>query len=167
MPQGVNMNGELGAVTPKEGALLYQRNSPCPQGPDPCPPTPHYITCSKAYSMVNNYGIDEINASSEWFDKDIIQTLIKALKNQNGDGIRIYYAKQLLASPTDTAPRHGFVLITTRLIDNNIHEDYFDCITLSLKNKANKNKFKKGFLFNGGTDNGEECPTNCSGVSWP
>ncbi|MDB5007799.1 MAG: hypothetical protein JWP45_2192 [Mucilaginibacter sp.] len=165
---GMNMKGILGVVTPQEGALLYTpaaSPSPCPSGSDPCPVAPHYITCSIAYKMVNYFGSDPINATSEWFDKGIINDLNNALTSQNGDGIRIYYARHLKpdgAAPSDTVHRHGVVLITTAAMPNNIHQDRFECISL---HPLYGNKKRDSFV--GGTDNGEECPTNCSGITWP
>jgi len=75
-------------------------------------------------------------------------------------GLRIYFA-QCLKPDKMRIRRHAFVLIKTNNSTGTPVDDYF-CFTLRLKGpKKNSNEDK------GGTDNGEECPTNCSGVTWP
>ena len=147
------------------GATLYTDPKCLPPGRDGCDPKKfHYITCQRAYNMVHRYGTDPINATSEWYDAGIIHDLDSVLTVQKGDGIRIYFARHIdpdMTEPSDTVHRHGFVLITTQLVGN-IHKDYYDCFLihpLYIDKKHNP-------LF-GGTDNGEQCPTNCSGTTWP
>ena len=166
-PTGAVLYGKLGDVTPIRGALLYRPTSspsPCPPGGDDCPDAPHYITCSKAYKMVNNFSSDEINATSEWFDKGIINSLNATIPI--GGGIRVYFARRLDVASQDTITRHGFVIILTgpNPDDSSIQQDTFVCISLE---NITHYPFKYDLLRGGGTDNGEQCPTNCTGITWP
>jgi len=160
----VDAKGKLGLVTPQLGALLYSKTSPCAAIPDTCPKLFHYITCDKAYKMVNYYGSDVINATSSWYDIYLIEALVKSLKKYNGDGLRIYFARHLEIhknTPADTIHRHGFALITTAKASN-IHTDYYGCLD-SIPSAKNP----QHYLTGGAADEGEECPTNCNGVTWP
>ncbi|MFI5159377.1 MAG: hypothetical protein ACHQF4_10965 [Sphingobacteriales bacterium] len=148
--------GELGNIgDPNDkGAKLYAAVTPC-DGSDNCPgKNPHYISCATAYTMVNNYNSDPINATSEWFDKAIINDLISLIPT-NG-GIRIYYGKHLSGTEYDSTPRDGVVIIVTQ---PNL-QDYFVCLPIHPTYKV----FHP--LIGGGTDNGEECPTNCTINPW-
>lgn len=157
---GTDVFGQLGAISYRDGALLHNpAGSPCPANTPPCPQTIHYISCDTAYMMVNPKTTDPINATSEWFDKGIINDLITATP-ANG-GIRLYFAKHLAPVAPDTIARHGFVLIVTvKDPSSDIQVDTYNCIGL--------HPFYKHPLFGGGaTDNGEQCPTNCQGTTWP
>ncbi|TWJ01476.1 hypothetical protein JN11_01627 [Mucilaginibacter frigoritolerans] len=159
----VDAKGKLGLTTPAQGALLYSKISPCPSTPDTCPKLFHYITCNEGYKMVNYYGSDPINVTSSWYEITLIEALVKSLKTYHGDGLRIYYARHLnphRVTPTDTIHRHGFALITTAAT-NKIHVDYYGCLD-SIPVPGHPHRF-----FTGGADNGEECPTNCNGITWP
>lgn len=159
----VDLNGELGSVTPTEGALLYGSTSPCPPGADHCPPGPHYIPCSKAYKMATNFSVDEINATAEWYDKGIIDQLSKKIST-NG-GVRVYFARQLNPIPPDNIARHCFLFVLTQK-SNNIQLDDYACFVLTPNAQYIKNQI--GIRGDGGgTDNGEECPNSCEGVTWP
>ena len=159
----IDAKGKLGLITPAQGALLYSKTSPCPSTPDTCPKIFHYITCNEGYKMVNYYGSDPINATSSWYEITLIEALVKSLKTNHGDGLRIYYARHLKTggiSPTDTIHRHGFALITTAAT-NQIHVDYYGCLdSIPVPNHPHR-------FYVGGADNGEECPNNCNGVTWP
>jgi hypothetical protein len=166
-----NVNGDVNYDTAGGGALLYaSKTPPCGTGSDGCDTTkPHYIPCKKAFKMVNYFGTDSINATSEWFDLGIIKDLDSVLVAQKGNGIRIYFSRHLEPDHSqmpDTIHRHGFVIITTKLSadasGNQINLDNYDCF---LTHPIYKDKMHHPFY--GGTDNGEQCPTNCSGTTWP
>jgi len=157
---GIPMAGKLGDTTPAQGALLYSPHSPCKTA-DTCKEKgQHYISCAKAYRMVyiNCKPNDSINAKAEWFDKGVIKDLINAIPT--GGGLRLYFAKHSEAAPGDKVPRTAFVLMVTQSI-NGIQTDEFVCLPIHPK--------YKNFipLTGGGTDNGEMCPLNCSGVTLP
>jgi hypothetical protein len=159
--RNVDAKGKLGLITPAQGALLYAKTSPCPTTPDTCPKLYHYITCADAYKMVNHYGSDPINVTSSWYQISLIEALVKSLKSYNGDGLRVYYARRIRpATPRDTVHKHGFALITTAET-HKIHVDYYRCLD-SIPNPNNPHRYLMG-----GADNGEECPNNCNGVTWP
>jgi len=157
--------GQIGNVTPGKGAKLYRSTSPCGTASLCSNASIHYISCEDAYNMVSNIGGDEMNVTSEWFDKGVIQSLLNAITDPNG-GIRVYYARHLKAyDPVDTVTKmHGFVLITTAPNLFGTQIDQYVCINVAPFAKYIKSKVK---LTGGGTDNGEECPTNCSGTTWP
>ncbi|MBS1533136.1 MAG: hypothetical protein JSU01_22745 [Bacteroidetes bacterium] len=124
----------------------------------------HYIDCNTALTMVRHYGSDQINANSEWFDRGIIKQLADSIKSKKGSGLRIYFARQINPDGSqnpDTIHRHGFVMIPTS-VNGSVNKDYYDCFTLQPIYKIVNPKGGGG-----GTDNGEECPTNCSGGTLP
>jgi putative component of toxin-antitoxin plasmid stabilization module len=176
--KNTTVNGEISYGASNQGALLYSNNPGCPPiGKDGCDASkPHYITCQKAFAMVNKYGNDKINATSEWFDTQIIKELDSSLTVQKGDGLRIYFARRLEIDQneaSDTVHRHGFVLITTQLVGN-IHKDYYDCFLIRPQILRPQNGMKamhltKGTMkiIDGGSDNGEQCPDNCTGAKLP
>ena len=163
---GPEYYGVIGKNTPADGARLFETSSPC-EKLDNCKPNYHYITCAEAHEMTNceQIGPDKVNATSEWFDKGMIDTLIKFIPD-NG-GIRLYFGKRSKRAFDDTVARHGFVMIITKPMPSNIQRDTFMCINL---NNYFNNKFinKKRHPFDGGgDDNGEQCPTNCKGIKLP
>ena len=158
------------------GATLYAYPSPCKlkEGEDGCPTGaayPHYLSCDNAYKMVNYYGNDPINSTSEWFDLGVINDLNNSLIRQKGNGIRVYFARHLTpdgSATPDTVHRHGVVLITTEAVGD-LNQDYYDCLTIHphYKGEVSFKKHNAQNQFFGGTDNGEQCPTNCGGTTWP
>jgi len=139
----------------------------------------HYINCADAINWINNYGTDandSIGEGSEWFDLTLIDYLNNELKQQsNSDGLRIYLAR-------DSSNSHRFILVTT-ITDSNGNQrvDNYNCLASShqeqIKTQKNRNQLfyqqYKQLLKNlppnpyDPNDNGEECPTNCSGITWP
>ncbi|MBB5397383.1 hypothetical protein [Mucilaginibacter sp. AK015] len=135
--------------TTGNGATLYDRSPNCPINDNCNASYDHYLSCSEAAARVKNFTNDKFVTTSEWFDIGLLDNLCKELDSTDGaDGIRIYYAR-------NTNPRkntHGFVITTTKTSGSNsgIHEDYYTC----------SSRFRD-------LDNGEQCPTNCNGVTWP
>ncbi|MFI5136447.1 MAG: hypothetical protein ACHQIM_01385 [Sphingobacteriales bacterium] len=157
---GIPMAGKLGDTTPAQGALLYSPHSPCKTADTCKEKAQHYISCSKAYRMVytNCKPSDSINAKAEWFDKGVIKDLITAIPN--GGGLRLYFAKHSEAAAGDKVPRTAFVLMVTQSV-NGIQTDEFVCLPIHPIYKQHH------LLGGGGTDNGEMCPVNCTGVTLP
>jgi len=154
-PTSADLRG-VNSYDSTNGALLYTDKPVLPKD-DGCDSSDnHYISNEKAYLMVNNYGVDQINDTSEWFDIGLFDALSKALTADSSlDGIRIYYARQLHPDPKSSPKdiyRHCFVFMTTTRISDTNHPDKYTCITLP----GNK----------GGNDNGEQCPYACNGVTW-
>ncbi|MFD0766488.1 hypothetical protein ACFQZI_16625 [Mucilaginibacter lutimaris] len=134
--------------TGKYGATLYDPNMKCPDDDNCNISYNHYLKCSEAGERVRNFTNDKIATTSEWFDIGLLSHLMNELEtNAVADGIRIYYARKIDADKT-----HGFVIVTTRpsAANKNIHEDYYTCSSPIIR-----------------VDNGEQCPTNCNGVTWP
>ncbi|RYU89371.1 hypothetical protein EWM62_13660 [Mucilaginibacter terrigena] len=135
--------------TGRKGATLYDPALKCP-GTDNCNATyTHYLKCDEAAARVKNFTNDKFLTTSEWFDIEVLDNLSKELNgNSSADGIRIYYARN--TNPTKNT--HGFVITTTKPSGTNssTHDDYYTCTT----------KFRD-------LDNGEQCPNNCNGVTWP
>ena len=147
------------------GALLFKPSSPCPAG-DCLSVLPNHISCNDAYKAVQNYASPgEINTYSEWFSLKALEAIrndldarTKDYPTQPGDGIRIYFAKHTDSTNKKHPGRHAFIIVTTYKVSSggtDYHYDYF-CPSKS---------FVKVHLD--GTDNGEECPNNCNGVTLP
>ncbi|MCO5950025.1 hypothetical protein [Mucilaginibacter flavidus] len=142
------------------GANLY-RKSPCIT-PDTCLLTGiNNITCGNAYMAVADFKKrallkkNTVNTNSEWFPIGVFSALKAELDSATykmpdkpGSGIRIYFGK--------LKKRNNLIIVTTQDI-NNIQTDYYKCYNLS----ANFKKIKDI------TDNGEQCPNNCNGVTLP
>ena len=153
------------ASKPTTGARLYNASTPCTA--DGCPAAiqaqHNYLSCGRAYTMVNTLrSSDEINATSEWFDIGAIESLLQ-MGIPDGGGLRIYFARHQQAVSPDTVNRHGFVILITKPGSGGTQVDDFACITII----THYPYFMMPQDHGGGTDNGEECPTNCSGVTWP
>ncbi|OCX52487.1 hypothetical protein BEL04_13575 [Mucilaginibacter sp. PPCGB 2223] len=181
--------------TPQRGARLYDTLKPkitAPSDSDCTSKSTHYISSSKAYRMVyKNCGKGakngKFNATSEWFEISFLQQLAKLVPKDGG--IRLYYAKSggsiIKHGRLFPKGRHGFVLMVTQPdYDKKIQRDKFVCLP-KIDRKDFINKIKdlltskisdKKLLSDalsladdtgfGATDNGEECPTNCIGVTW-
>lgn len=133
--------------TYKDGALLYSPNLQCPDD-DKCDTEyAHYLSCAVSATWANAYKTPEdIKTTSEWFDIGVLAYINKELQNtvNKPDGVRFYYAKIATKG-------HGFLFVTTHA-NNNVHEDYYTCLADKLIHPG---------------DNGEQCPNNCNGVTWP
>ncbi len=166
------VKGELDTDGVKKGsALLYGGQSPCNPSNNCTSITnnDHYVPCGTARTMVQKMNGDEINASSEWFDKGIIHQL--SAKINAGGGIRIYFVRHLKEAPGDNQKRHGFLFVLTEKDTNGNQTDDYKCFTLQPYTKYLKTR-RSGTMAGdggdgGGTDNGEECPNACEGVTWP
>lgn len=147
--------------TKVDGALLFTDPKCSPK--DTCKSAYHYITCTKAQGMVKAFTSQsvttKINANSEWFDIGIINDLDTLLQKTPKSGLRIYFAKHL-DKDSQGVYRDGFVLITTQN-NSGTQTDNYICLPVHPKYR---NPFGG---TGGGTDNGEQCPTNCSGSTWP
>lgn len=163
-----DLNGVAVYNTDNGGATLY--TNPHCSAIDPCPSdpkNPHYITCVKAKKMVDSFVSkdpnDDVNGHSEWFDITILQDLDGILqKSPNDSGLRMYFSTRI-DMPTDDDGNYydGVVAIVTKMI-NNVRRDQYICLPLRTP------KFRNPLDgTGGGTDNGEQCPTNCGGTTWP
>jgi hypothetical protein len=135
--------------TGKNGATLYDPALKCPDVDNCNVSYDHYLKCSEAADRVRNFSNDKFYTTSEWFEKGVIDDLKEELDNNKiADGARIYYARNNSAAKKT----HGFVIITTQKsgTSGNIHEDYYTCSSHVIR-----------------SDNGEQCPVNCNGVTWP
>jgi len=152
-------------ILKNKGQNLYNVCAYCDTTP-PCDTTkPHYITQRKAHNMVSHFGTHPISTKSEWFDYNLIKDL--ALDDVH-DGLRIYFArhpKKFKSKPDTNAKKEAFILITTRVDNNNKtgHDDYFDCQTTGQYfGLFDKENLTGGSVTAGGQDNGELCPDNCN-----
>jgi hypothetical protein len=153
------------------GALLYKvcncdTIKPCADTSD------HDIKRSLGEKMVQAFYGKPFNAKSEWFDIAMLRYLVKEIDSENDEGIRIYFARGVpgIGKPEDK-DKARFVIVTTRpainpLTNAAIHKDYFDCIHRVLST-IKVRSIKSGKMGGGTTDNGELCPTNCSGTNLP
>ena len=135
----------------KNGTSLYDPALKCPATDNCNISYEHYLKCSEAADRVRNFSNDKFTTTSEWFDIGVLGYLARELDSSpTADGVRIYYARK--PDPDIKKSTHGFVIVTTKTstTNSNIHEDYYTC---------NSVKFR--------LDNGEQCPNNCTGVTWP
>jgi hypothetical protein len=144
-----------------KGALLYGLSSVCSSAFACVATTAENLDCQIAYAAVNNLknrGVGQgVNTDSEWFPTKLLTDLAyefshQTTQNITPDGMRLYFAKK-----TDNH-RHFFIGVPTQEnghYGENIpsHLDNFDCYGTH--------------SFFGPTDNGEQCPNNCTGVSLP
>lgn len=111
----------------------------------------NYISCIKAAAAVKKFGKSTVNTISEWFPLTVIENIKCNLDGAPSalmaDGVRIYFAKK-----SKKIDRHSFLFVTTKTKGAG-HEDFYECYCSSYKH--------------GVTDNGEQCPTNCNGATWP
>ena len=114
-PTSADLRG-VNSYDSTNGALLYTDKPVLPKD-DGCDSSDnHYISNEKAYLMVNNYGVDQINDTSEWFDVGLFQAFAR---DKNYDGIRIYFATKTAGS---TQPgSDAFVIIKTVSDRRQIH----------------------------------------------
>lgn len=153
------------------GALLYNTcncdvKKPCVISSD------HDILRSQAEKMVQHFHRiiilrrGPINSQAEWFDMDMIRILLANMKADSikkgivHDGIRLYFARGV--DDDYTKGYSKFVVVTTVPLirpgtTKVIHEDYFECVHSISKKERQK-------ILGGSFDNGELCPTNCSGL---
>jgi|GEM_PF-3863804 len=137
----------------------------CPIGNDDCPQTTHYINCDDAKQFATYSKKEQMNATSEWFDAEVIKEMIDLIPT-NG-GIRFYFGKHSTAGNHDNIPRHGIIMMITE----RQKEQEVDTLICLPKDQGKHDLFKKlrklYRLTGGGTNNGEECPTNCQGTKLP
>lgn len=146
--------GYIGHGAGIKGATSYLsiQQSGCPAACSP-KPTTHYIDCNTTKARIQKMRDEpsgaKMNIISEWFDLGLLESIdseLKAAKPVNkADGMRIYFAKK-------ETGEHCFIFVTTRDGGNNSHTDYHECY---------EHKFKED------NDNGEQCPYNCCGLTWP
>ncbi|MFI5159217.1 MAG: hypothetical protein ACHQF4_10155 [Sphingobacteriales bacterium] len=159
-----DVNGVPHYDTDHGGATLFTHPN-C--GPNDCITTnPHYVTCKQAQNMVTGFVNDspnnDINGSSEWFDIGILNDLDTALMQTPNSGLRVYFVKRIYNDADSNGNfYHGFLMIPTKNINGVITDDYI-CLQIHPHYKI-----KKMTGGGGGTDNGEQCPDNCTGVTWP
>jgi hypothetical protein len=163
------------------GARLYTENYQCDKK-DGCDTTqPHYISCNLAKKMVNSFG-DSITPLPEWFNRSLIDSIKRELRDGKGDGVRIYYAKRINLGGNV----HGFVFVTTRLGKDGVHTDYFEC-TPAKPVTNNKHAIETNlhrvaanahaigsrlmapiiYRVEDSQDNGEQCNPSCNGSAVP
>jgi len=164
-----------------QGALLYNTcncdiKTPCIIASD------HTIPRSQAEQMVQHFRRiiifrnGSINSRAEWFDKGMFKHLINEWKGDTSiDGVRIYFSRGMkkysTVTPDSTIGKSKFVMVTTRHYkipntNNYIHKDYFDCTHGIETGQLMETKRKKG-KTGGVYDDGELCPTNCTGATLP
>jgi len=139
------------------GATLYNKNTDCTGD---CILGPiNNISCANAAIAVKQFVKGYIDTKSEWFPIDLLNGLKNELDNDNSiktDGIRIYFALHSAQTNPGKAGMHAFIIITTRIITDPAtnktipRADYYSCLV----------------PFHG-YDNGEQCPTNCTGATLP
>jgi hypothetical protein len=122
----------------------------------------HNLSCTEAQAAVNTFNNTKrpqqaFNTESVFFPLELLQDLSQELdapapKGITPDGIRIYFAKNSVNH------RHFFILVPTQADPNNAysHIDNLDCFG----GGGPRHPF-------GPTDDGEECPNNCNGVTLP
>lgn len=183
-----SINGEPCHDDCKGGALLYKKSGlhddvSCDIN------NPHYLSRSLCEDMVISYTTQaiNINSRSEWFDIDMINGFIKMFQNRKVDGIRVYFAQNLINYPyTYYGGMDTFVIVPTTgsSTDSNFHQDYFDCsfasdffkrsvnklktqLSIKLRNyfSEKSDEIRKTMMLTGsygGQDNGQLCPFNCN-----
>jgi hypothetical protein len=143
------------------GTLGYEDLYPtysCPAGAS-CIEDGHYIDCGKARAWINNLNTTAPSkVTSEWFELSFIDMIKEELNTTpNADGIRVYFGKR-----TDNADQCVLIVNTKVTSDYGAATDDFDCQqTVNARHEMVK---RSPFIVH---DNGEECPTNCQGVTWP
>ncbi|HTK21530.1 MAG TPA: hypothetical protein VL442_18555 [Mucilaginibacter sp.] len=99
----------------------------------------HYLTRAECEQMVQEYANKPHNISTKaaWFDLDLLNEFADAMKkNQNLDGLRIYFAKHTQNDQTYYPGEDAFVLVPTQT-NTDVSpaipaQDYFNC---SITNK--------------------------------
>ncbi|MCJ8210441.1 hypothetical protein MUY27_12055 [Mucilaginibacter sp. RS28] len=141
------------------GATLLDPTFHCPNGLVCGTPHRHYLDCNNSFKWVQNYmkldfKTDTIDTNSEWFESCLISDLCQTLKNNHGDGIRVYFSYKNDAPSS----KHRFVITTTVAGTSGSHKDKRMCVTLPTC--ARLLPHDQDF------DNGEQCPNNCEGSTW-
>ena len=154
-----NLNAIKGTVTYNEsesGALLYKTSSSYNMEEQSQPNNHHHIARKVAEQMVQHFGGHSINTNSEWFDLGLFKAIAA---DKNYDGIGIYFATKL--QDMEQGGSDAFVIIKTIAGPSpGTHVDYFGS---NLPNGTAR--FEE--LADGGQDNGEQCPDNCTGATLP
>lgn len=139
-----------------KGAYLYQ--NVCPK-PGPCTEE-SYVDCHTAANWVEHFAnsqhetvMEKVNKRSVWYSFNVFEQIEKEIKNNNGDGFRLYYAK-------NDCGNYGFILVpTTAMANSNGHNDDYSCL-INKNLIADKNNIAAH-------DRGEECTPFCDGVTLP
>lgn len=146
---GISENG------PPEALMYSAAESDCTT--IPCNTLRNTISCAEGNKWVNQFSQGgPLTTTSLWYPIEVIQTWKKELdaaiqNNADGDGIRIYFAK-------NDKHRNIFVMTTTRIKDGQKRTDYYECY---FKHPLTNNQEKIAV-----NNNGEECPNNCNDVTW-
>lgn len=161
-----NLSAINGMVSPKgvlKGETSYNPCINCNDTPNCAKNMPHYITRKTIYTMLKNFKNKPITTQSEWFDLGLFKSFAD---DHVHDGLRVYFGRHGVTGKN--ANKEAFVLVTTKggsLLYK--HEDYFDCSTtnpyfLRYYKINGWDKAHHPLFSNGGQDNGELCPANCT-----
>lgn len=123
----------------------------------PCNNSGNTISCEQGHKWVSQFRPDTVTTKNIWYPIELLhswkQELDKAVLNGlKGDGIRIYFAKN--------DKNNSLLVFTTTRENKKKRTDFYDCATNMAQKDGGGNN---GFV----TDNGEECPNNCNGITWP
>ena len=143
------------------GAILFDPCNNC-DITHPCIVTSgHDIKHSVARKLVKHFSDVGPTVTAVWFDINMLNNLVSEMPNENDDGIRIYFARNIDTTGADQN-KEEFVIATTQLESGTgNHKDYFDCRSpITPPIPPSKNNFAS-------QENGEICPSNCDGVSKP
>jgi hypothetical protein len=124
----------------------------------------HFLPCADTKAWIRNYDAtaQTDTVTSEWFDLKLIDLINTELQNNaNADGLRIYYASKVKS----TTYKHCFIIINTTVVNGGLAKGGYSIDDYSCPPQTEDFiNISKTMTSN---DNGEQCPTNCSGVTWP